>query len=124
MTRQRQQLGRQGEEIACAFLLEKGLRLECRNYRVRSGEIDLVMWHGDILVFVEVRTRSDNFFGEPVESVQSGKRRKIINVARHFLREKKIDAEVRCRFDLVGVLLRKDQPAEIEYLPNAFMVGD
>ncbi len=124
MTRQRQQLGRQGEDIACEFLLEKGLRLECRNYRIRSGEIDLIMWHADVLVFVEVRTRSDNFFGEPVESVLRAKRRKIISVARYFLKERAIDADVRCRFDLVGVLLRHDRPAQIEYLPNAFMVGD
>lgn len=124
MTQERLNLGRAGEQLALDHLLRKGLRLEQKNYRVRSGEIDLVMWHGEILVFVEVRTRSDNHFGEAVESVLRRKRRKIVTVARHFLKEKGIGEEVRCRFDLVGILLRPEHEPVIEHIANAFLVGD
>lgn len=124
MTKERQILGRSGEELALEFLQQRGLKLEEKNYRIRSGEIDLVMWHADVLVFVEVRTKSHNHFGEPTETVIRGKRRKIVAVARHFLQNRRISDEVRCRFDLVGVLLRPDCAPQFDYIPDAFRVGD
>lgn len=124
MTRTRQELGKTGEDIALEFLEKHGMRLEQRNFRIRTGEIDLVMWQGEVLVFVEVRTRSDKFFGAPVETVVWKKRRKIIDTARYFLKQKKISPEVRCRFDLVGIVLCPGCEVEIDYVPNAFLVGD
>ncbi|MFZ5952371.1 MAG: YraN family protein [Candidatus Rifleibacteriota bacterium] len=124
MTRERKELGLSGEELALRFLLGRGLRLEQKNYRIRSGEIDLVMWDGDVLVFVEVRTRSDSFFGQPVETVRRTKQQKIIGVARHFLHSRKISQEIRCRFDMVGIVIKQGREPEIDYIENAFFVGD
>ncbi|MEW6710955.1 MAG: YraN family protein [Candidatus Riflebacteria bacterium] len=124
MTRERQDLGISGEELALRFLLDRGLRLEQKNYRVRSGEIDLVMWDGDVLVFVEVRTRSDSFFGQPAETVRRPKQRKIVGVARHFLHSRKISEETRCRFDMVGIVIKQGRDPEIDYIENAFFVSD
>ncbi len=100
------------------------MQLYCRNFRVRSGEIDLIMWDKEELVFVEVRTKTDNHFGTPVETINNMKRRKITQTARHFLKQKKISPDVRCRFDLVGVLVKKDGKHEIEHIANAFWVGE
>lgn len=124
MTRARQQLGKAGEEIALRYLQNLGMTLLQKNYRVRTGEIDLVMWDKDVLVFVEVRTKNNDRCGTPVETVIHAKRRKIVNTARHFLKENRIDDEIRCRFDLVGIVMRKDLQPEVEYLENAFFVGE
>lgn len=124
MTLARQALGKLGEETALNFLEKIGLTLFQKNYRVRTGEIDLVMWHEEILVFVEVRARADEKFGTPIETITSAKRRKIVMTARHFLREKKISDEVRCRFDLVGIVVGRDEEIKVEYVENAFFVGE
>jgi putative endonuclease len=124
VTRLRQQLGKSGEDIALDFLQQKGMRLCARNYRVRSGEIDLIMWDGEILVFVEVRTKSASFFGKPSETVLFDKRRKITGTARHFLAQHRIGDEVRCRFDMVGIVAKPGVAVEIEHVVNAFFVGE
>lgn len=124
MTRERQKLGQNGEKAALEFLEAKGLVFKERNYRLRTGEIDLIMLDRDILVFVEVRTRSKDFFGTPVETILREKRRRIIQTARHYLKQKRICDEVRCRFDIVGITVRENDRFEIEHIENAFLVTD
>jgi putative endonuclease len=68
-------IGRAAEEAAAQFLRKQGLREIGRNFRCHGGEIDLIMRHGDWLVFVEVRYRSSQRFGSAAESVATGKRR-------------------------------------------------
>lgn len=65
----RRELGHRGERMAEAYLQQKGLRIVERNYRTARGEIDLVAWDGDVLVFVEVRTRSGLRYGSALESI-------------------------------------------------------
>ena len=67
--RDRSSVGRRGEEAACAYLAERGYRILDRNWRCRLGEIDIVAERGDIVVFVEVRTRTGTRFGTGAESV-------------------------------------------------------
>ena len=121
----KQKLGWRGEEIACAYLTDKGYRLVCRNYRLRYGEIDLVMYDADILVFVEVRSKTKFEHGTPLETVDYKKRRQIERMARHYLARNKISEDVRCRFDLVGVRFEcsEDKPL-IEHVENAFVAGE
>ena len=73
------------EKSAETYLRRRGLKTLERNYRCRRGEIDLVMTHGDYLVFVEVRYRASREFGDPLETITPRKQRRIIAAATHFL---------------------------------------
>lgn len=77
--------GRRAEASAADFLLGQGFALVERNYRCRMGEIDLVMRDGDTLVFVEVRSRRSSSHGSAAASIGTGKRRRILLAARHYL---------------------------------------
>lgn len=65
--------GNRGEDLAAEYLQKKGYRIEERNFRTRLGEIDIVCWDGEILVFVEVKTKIGHDFGEPEEMVNKSK---------------------------------------------------
>lgn len=95
--------GAAAEQYAEAFLTGRGLIPVERNYRCRNGEIDLVMRDLEVLVFVEVRFRSNPRFGIPAETVTVAKQRKIIAAARHFLQSRRIHDRSPCRFDVIAV---------------------
>jgi putative endonuclease len=114
----RKTTGDHAEQLACSFLQQQGLHLITRNYRCRRGEIDLIMRHGDSLVFVEVRYRRRSAFGTPAETVSSGKQAHIIHCANCYLTQKRAWNEP-ARFDVVCVA-GSLQPRRIEWLQNAF----
>jgi len=96
-------VGREGEELAAAYLQEKGLRILLRNFRCRDGEVDLICLDKKTLVFVEVKTRSSVVHGEPGEAVTIQKKRRIIRAATQYLSQQKSWSQP-CRFDLVSIL--------------------
>lgn len=123
--KERQELGKEGEDIALKFLKDKGYRLIARNYAVqRYGEIDLIMQDGNYLVFVEVRTKRNTIYGTPLETINYEKRRQIVKMARLYMIRKKVDSNVFCRFDVVGIVLPKGGEPQIEYYKDAFISGD
>lgn len=73
----RQQLGKLGEDIAQKYLEQKGYRILCRNFRYKTGEIDIIASKGAVLHFIEVKTRQGHAFGQPAESVTRQKRAHI-----------------------------------------------
>lgn len=91
--------GREAEAQAAIYLEKRGLRILERNWRCRFGEIDLVAREGDCLVFVEVRARSLRGFGGAAESIDAGKRRRLIAAANQYLT--RTGLETPCRFDAV-----------------------
>lgn len=114
-------LGRQGEAVAEAFLRDRDYRILARNFRCRSGEIDIVALDGNMLVFVEVRSRRGAQAGTPFESVTPQKQQQVVRVARVFLSQRGwTDRDA--RFDVVGVRF-DDDPPTVEHLPAAFDVG-
>ena len=117
----RKRLGREGEELAAGFLRKKGYKLVERNYRCKTGEVDLIVLDRKVVVFVEVKTRSDHRFGTPFEAVEARKQRKMIQAAQYFLHDKKLDQRD-ARFDVVGISWRGDQPV-VEHIENAFEVS-
>ncbi|MBU0483168.1 MAG: YraN family protein [Proteobacteria bacterium] len=119
MTRERLSLGRRGEELACAYLQSCGYKIIERNYRSRLGEIDLIAEEAGVLVFVEVKTRSNLNFGHPLEGIGPLKRRKIVVVAQEYLASTN-RVDINCRFDAVSVLVEKGKDPEIEIVVNAF----
>lgn len=108
------------EARAEKFLRSKGLQTSDKNYRCKSGEIDLIMRDGDTLVFVEVRLRSNRRFETAAESVNFRKQLKIINAAQHYLLEKRLTDKLPCRFDVVAISNELDNEHEFEWITNAF----
>jgi len=110
-------LGERGERIAARYLRRHGMRVLCRGYRTRLGEIDLIARDADTLVFVEVKARRR---GVPAEAVTPEKQRRITLASLHFLRRYHL-LEERSRFDVVAIVWPDDRrPPEIEHIRNAF----
>jgi putative endonuclease len=109
------QAGAAAETLALAYLRRRGLRLLARNYRCRSGEIDLILRDGTTLVFVEVRLRRRGDYGGAAASITAAKQRRLVEAARHFLAGRR---EQPCRFD--ALLLDALDETRIEWLRDAF----
>lgn len=107
MTYQKQ-IGNHGEQIAAAYLGERGYKILDLNYHTRFGEIDLVAQKGNDLVFVEVKTRTNTSFGLPEASVTPAKLEKIESAALFWLQE---HPEIRddWRIDVIAILLNKEK---------------
>jgi putative endonuclease len=106
-----QTTGRRGEDLAHRFLERQGMTVVARNHRPPSGngEIDLIAWDGDTLVFVEVKTRRSDEAGVPGRNVDRDKETALVRAGRHYARQAGIPWE-RVRFDLVSVVLA-ERPA-------------
>lgn len=111
--------GRLAERRALRFLQQYGLKHLGSNYRTAGGEIDLILQDGQTIVFVEVRSRSDNRYMEAVESIGGDKIRRIINASQQYLQRHGLSDTALCRFDIV-TLTGKSNSARIEWIKNAF----
>jgi len=111
--------GNKAEEIAFNYLSAKGLLLVEKNFRSRYGEIDLIMREGEILIFVEVRYRNTDRYGDGAESVTTAKQNRIIRTANHFLTIRKLDNNL-CRFDVVSASNLGNSKMQIEWIKDAF----
>lgn len=98
------QLGDRGEDRALAWYLERGYRLVDRNWRCRSGEIDLIVAKDREVVFSEVKTRSSTRFGTPFEAVDQRKQRRIRSLAAIWLSSHPSAFDRPIRFDVVSVI--------------------
>ncbi len=112
-------LGRKGEELAAVLCSERGLLILEMNHRTPSGEIDIIAKDGDILVFIEVKTRTGDVYGAPFEAVTREKRAKIRTVALSYM--KRFRKEVPVRFDVISVSMQGGKPS-LEYIQDAFEV--
>ena len=111
--------GDEGEEIAKRHLLAKGLTIVETNYRSgKSGEIDIIAKDGDVLVFCEVKMRTNDQYGDPEFAITPKKQSQIRRLAHAYLCEREIDNQ-ECRFDVVAIKKYGSKP-EINYIPNAF----
>lgn len=108
--------GVQAERWAARYLQQQGLILVTQNYRCRAGEIDLIMRDGEVLVFVEVRLRSNPSFGGAAASIDTRKQQRIIKTAQHYLATLPILPP--CRFD--ALMLEDPQGLQVQWLKNAF----
>ncbi|HEV8342960.1 MAG TPA: YraN family protein [Candidatus Binatia bacterium] len=115
---QKQLLGQEGERLAERYLKKKGYRLVERNYRCPAGELDLIALDRHVIVFVEVKTRTDDRFGGPLDSVHWRKQQRMIRAAQFFLSQKSLHQR-EARFDVVGVSF-VDQKPVVEHIQNAF----
>jgi len=119
-------LGRHAESLAAAFLEAQGFRIVARNWRqygAEAGELDLVADDQGACVFVEVRSRTGEAQGHPLEAITAHKRARVIRAARLYLAAETPSAEA-YRFDVVAVTFWQDgRSPEIVHIPNAFELG-
>jgi putative endonuclease len=115
----RQILGQKGEKQAAQYLKKKGYKVVTANYRCQYGEIDLIARDADILIFIEVKTRTSTDFGGPTAAVDYRKQQQISKVAHHYLVTHHND-DVDARFDVISILSPIGQKTEIEHITNAF----
>ena len=115
--------GRRGEDLAHRYLRKHGCTVVARRYRppAGGGEIDLVAWQGETLVFVEVKTRATGAFGPPDRAVDAEKQEYLAHAGRDYARRAGVGWK-RVRFDIVSIVLSK--PPQIEWSRDAFRPGE
>ena len=107
--------GARGEALTAGYLEQQGYTVQERNYRCRSGEIDLIVRQGSALAFVEVKTRTSTARGEPREYVTAAKQRRLRSAAMHYLMLHPEAENLRLRFDVAEVI-----GETVRYTENAF----
>ncbi|MGB3798166.1 MAG: YraN family protein [Lewinella sp.] len=117
----RKKTGDAGEALARAYLEGQGYRIDRTNYRYRRTEIDLIGWDGNILVFVEVKTRTSQAFGHPSIFFKPAQQRRISRAASAYMEE--IDYEWEIRFDLIAILYRSETDYRLDHYPDVFFPG-
>jgi putative endonuclease len=118
LTRERQALGKQGEDWALKLVNRLGYRLIERNYRNPLGEIDIIARDGDCLVFMEIKTRRGRSVAYAKEAVDKRKKRTLSKAALAYMKENDC-CDAKARFDVVAISIRGDR-MEMEVIKNAF----
>ena len=115
----RRALGQRGEALVAEWYERAGYEILDRNWRRREGELDLVLGRGRAVVFCEVKTRSSNRFGAPVEAITRTKQRRIRVLAGLWLRERALGGRD-VRFDVASVMVERGGDPVIDVLEGAF----
>jgi putative endonuclease len=110
--------GALAEALACRFLKKQGLVLLQRNFNTKMGEIDLIMRDKDVVVFVEVKHRTNRDFIKPAQTINRLKRQRLIRTALFYLQTVKKHKPFKARFDMIGVAGNE----EVEWIKNIFMM--
>ncbi len=116
------QIGQRGEDAAVRFLKNKGYRILDRNWTCPAGEADVVAMDCEVLVFIEVKTRTSIDAGMPEEAVTPEKRARYERIAAYYLRDFR-SVEMPIRFDVIGILVVADDRAILKHHINAFAVA-
>ena len=113
-----QSLGKLGEDLASDYLSKKRFSILQRNFKAGYGEIDIICQSANgVIVFIEVKTRVGDSYGEPVESITPWKLREVIKTAEFFLLRNKLDCD--WRIDVIAVSLKDNQTIqELEHFEN------
>ena len=116
-------VGDEGELVALRYLQLNGYEILSRNYRKKRGELDIVCHKDGVIVFIEVKTRREEQFGHPFESVTTRKKQQLIKMAKQYLVEHNLWDKTYVRFDVIGVNWPKDGNPSLEHIVGAFRVG-
>ena len=115
-------LGKKAEDLAAEYLIKNGYRILVRNYRYQKAEIDIISEKDNLIIIIEVKARSTDFFILPQEAVTKCKIKSIVTAANHFMEEFNKNLEV--RFDIISVLPDEKGNLIIEQIPDAFQSFD
>lgn len=111
-------IGKIAEDFACEYLQAQGLKFITANYQCRCGEIDLIMQDSDTIIFVEVRHRATNDYGDGIATVTETKRRKLIKTALYYLQKNNLLDQIAYRFDVIAT--SGNSYSEIKWIQDAF----
>jgi len=117
MSNSRQQLGQWGEEAAASYLCAKGYLILARNFHTPHGEIDIVAGMDDLLLFVEVKTRTSHSFAYPEDSVTRRKQAHMLSAAEYYL-DLHPESGDAWQFDVIAVEGKPGGEAQIEHFEN------
>jgi len=110
-------LGKKGEDLAADHLTKAGLRILFRNWKWGKHEIDIIAENNDQIIFVEVKTRTEDYQMHPASAVTAEKQRSIIYAADGYLQKYNINKE--SRFDVLTII-KKEKSYEIDHIEDAF----
>lgn len=113
--------GKAGEQIASQFLQRKGYRIIEKNWRYRRAEIDIIAEKNNWLIFVEVKTRTNTFFGTPDSFVDSKKQRLLVDAAVVYMNQNDFEGEF--RFDIIAIVLKNREEYGLKHFEDAFFPG-
>lgn len=111
--------GEIGEQMAITYLIKKGFNLLEKNWRNSTGEIDLIMSKDNIIVFVEVKLRKTDTFGDPEKAVSKSKQKRIIQTANSYIFDKNIPERFEYRFDIISIV-KNNNFLSIKHFEDAF----
>lgn len=115
------ELGKEGEEIATNFLVKLGYEILENNWRHRKAEIDIIAKFNDVLIFVEVKSRSSDLYGRPESFVDIKQQQLIADAASVYMEE--IGHEWEVRFDIISVFFHNHAYQSIDHFKDAFFPG-
>jgi putative endonuclease len=111
-------IGKMGENAASLHLSKMGFTIICRNWRYKHWELDIVAEKEDVLHFIEVKTRSSEYFGLPEENVSDHKMDFITRAAELFMED--YEPTSRIQFDIISVILKKNHPADFFLIEDVY----
>jgi len=111
-------LGERGEQLAISHLKKKGYVILETNWRYRRAELDIIAKHGEILVFIEVKTRNNNNFAEPEMAVDGKKQKLMASAGAAYMRKIEHDWEV--RFDVISIIYKNEKDFHVRHFEDAF----
>ena len=111
-------LGKSGENVACKYLQEKGHQILEQNFRFNHKEIDVISLDGDVLVFSEIKARSNYVFGFPEEAVTLKKQTFLKVAAEQYCLQHPSYQKV--RFDVISIIIQSETVKEIIHFEDAF----
>lgn len=115
-------LGKRGEELAVSYLQKKDYRILETNWRYRRTELDIIAMLGEILIFVEVKTRNHNSYNAPDAAVHQKKRDHMATAGAAYMRKIEHDWEI--RFDIISIIYKNEQNFSIDHFEDAFFPTD
>lgn len=111
-------LGKRGEDAACNYLRKQGYTILHRNWMCEKYEIDIIARNDECIVFVEVKTRHSDQWGNPEDAVSKSKIKRIVEAADSYI--KQYDIELDARFDIIGAIVNGNS-FTIDHIDDAFM---
>ncbi len=114
----KQELGRMGENLAAIYLEKQGYEILDRNWRFQHAEIDIIARNENTLIFIEVKSRSDDYFGEPEDAVSPRKMTLIADAATRYM--ELMDHEWAVRFDVISLIIKSEEVYTLDHHKDSF----